>query len=50
VQDKNRVYRILVHLVGGDLTSGVEEGGDSYGRFSHGAVDLVQSAHVTRLV
>jgi hypothetical protein len=41
---------LLVHLVGGDLASGVKEGGDSSGRRFHGVVDLVQSTCVTVLV
>ena len=38
-----RYTRLLVHLVGGDLAGGVEEGGDSSDRRFNGVVDLVQS-------
>jgi hypothetical protein len=40
-----RYIRLLIHLV-----VGVEEGGESSGRCSHGVVDLIQSTHVTVLV
>ena len=41
-----RYTRLLVHLVGGDLAGGVEEGGDSPGRRFHAVVDLIQSTCV----
>jgi hypothetical protein len=40
-----RHAHLLIHLVGGDPASGVEESGDS-----SGLVDLVQSMYVTSLV
>jgi hypothetical protein len=45
-----RYTRLPVHLVTGDLTGGVEEGGDSLGRRFPGVVDLVQSTFVIGLV
>jgi hypothetical protein len=45
-----RYSRLHVHLVGGVLTGGVEEGGDLSSRRSHGVVDLVQSTYITSLV
>jgi hypothetical protein len=39
-----------VPLIGIDLASGVEEGGEASGCFSHGVIDLVQSTHVISLV
>jgi hypothetical protein len=45
-----RYTRLLVHLFSGDLTGGVEEGGDSCGRHFPGVVDLVQSTFVIGLV
>jgi hypothetical protein len=41
-----RYSPLLVHLVGGDLFGGVEEGGDSSGRRFYGVVDLVQSKYM----
>jgi hypothetical protein len=38
-----RYSHLLVHLVGGNLIGGVEEGEDSSGRRFHGVVDLIQS-------
>jgi hypothetical protein len=32
---------LLVHLVGGNLASGVEEGVESFNRCSHEVVDLI---------
>jgi hypothetical protein len=37
-------------LIGGDITDGVEEGGDSFGRRFHEVVDLVQSTYVIGVV
>jgi hypothetical protein len=45
-----RFYHLSGHLVGGDLTSDVEEGGKSSGCFSHGVVDLVLYSFVAGLV
>jgi hypothetical protein len=42
-----RYASLLVHLVGGDLASGVEERGDSSGRRFRGVVDLVRFMYVT---
>jgi hypothetical protein len=40
----------LIHLVGGDLAGGIEEGGDSFGRRFHRVDGLVQSTCVIDLV
>jgi hypothetical protein len=40
---KIRYSRLLVNLVGGELASGVDEGGDSSGHHCHGMVDLIRS-------
>jgi hypothetical protein len=51
LRDKNKVYFcVLFHLVGGDLTVGIEEGGKSSGRNTHGVLNLVSSTCVTGLV
>jgi hypothetical protein len=39
-----------VHLIGIDLASGAEEGGEASGCFSNGVINLVHSTHVTSLV
>jgi hypothetical protein len=41
---------LIIHLVGGDLAGGVEEGGESSDCFSHGVVDFIQSTHVIDLL
>jgi hypothetical protein len=43
---KVRYTRLLIHLVGGDLTGGVKDGGDSSGSRFTGVVDVVQSTTV----
>jgi hypothetical protein len=49
--DKNKVYScLLFEFVGGDLTVGIEEGGESSGCCTNGVVNLVQSMCVTGLV
>jgi hypothetical protein len=45
-----RYAHLLIHLVGGDPASGVEESRDSSGHHLHRVVDLVQSMYVTSLV
>jgi hypothetical protein len=44
------IFCVLFHLVGSDLTVGVEEGGESSGRSTHGVLNLVLSTCVTCLV
>jgi hypothetical protein len=39
-----------VHLIGIDLASGAEEGGEASGCFSNGVINLVHSTHVISLV
>jgi hypothetical protein len=45
-----RYSGLLVHLVGTDLASSVEEGGNPSGRCFHGVVDLIQSMYFTSLM
>jgi hypothetical protein len=45
-----RYFRLLVHLVGGDLTDDIERDGYSSDRCFHEVVDLVQSIYVTSLM
>jgi hypothetical protein len=45
-----RYSSLLLHLVGGDLAGGVEEGEDSSDHRLHGGVDLVQSTRVRGLL
>jgi hypothetical protein len=41
---------LFIHLISDDLSDGVEEDGDSYGRRFHGVVHIVQSTCVASLV
>jgi hypothetical protein len=45
-----KVFRLLVHLIGGNLAGGIEKGGEWSGRCSLEVVDLVLSTCVAGLV